>query len=90
MRLVSYRVQRGDTLAGIAERYDVTVEQLKHWNHISGGHVSRGARLRIYAGSQTAGAPSVKGKSARNESQGQGLENVSTGKSERPEASNIA
>ncbi len=90
VRLVSYRVQRGDTLAGIAERYDVTVEQLKHWNHISGGHVSRGARLRIYAGSQTAGAPSVKGKSARNESQGQGLENVSTGKSERPEASNIA
>jgi membrane-bound lytic murein transglycosylase D len=84
VRLVSYRVQRGDTLAGIAERYDVTVDQLKHWNHISGGHVSRGARLRIYAGSQTAGTPSAKGKSARNQSQG--LENVSTGKSEKPES----
>ncbi len=83
VRLVSYRVQRGDTLAGIAERYDVTVEQLKHWNHISGGHVSRGVRLRIYAGSQTAGMPSAKGKSARNEKQG--LENVSTGKSEGPQ-----
>ena len=83
VRLVSYRVQRGDTLAGIAERYDVTVEQLKHWNHISGGHVSRGVRLRIYAGSQTAGMPSAKGKSARNENQG--LENVSTGKSEGPQ-----
>ncbi len=85
VRLVSYRVQRGDTLAGIAERYDVTVEQLKHWNHISGGHVSRGARLRIYAGSQTAGTPSARGKSARVESQ-QGLENVSTGKSEKTES----
>jgi membrane-bound lytic murein transglycosylase D len=83
VRLVSYRVQRGDTLAGIAERYDVTIEQLKHWNHISGGHVSRGVRLRIYAGSQTAGMPSAKGKSARNEKQG--LENVSTGKSEGPQ-----
>jgi membrane-bound lytic murein transglycosylase D len=84
VRLVSYRVQRGDTLEGIAERYDVTVEQLKHWNHISGGHVSRGARLRIYAGSQTAGTPSAKGKSARNE--GQHLQDVSTGKSDRPES----
>ncbi len=83
VKLVSYRVRRGDTLAGIAERYDVTVEQLKHWNHISGGQVSRGARLRIYAGSQSAAAPPVRAKSARNE--GQGLENVSTGNSEKPE-----
>jgi membrane-bound lytic murein transglycosylase D len=84
VKLVSYRVRRGDTLAGIAERYDVTVDQLKHWNHISGGHVSRGARLRIYAGSQTASAPSAKGKSARNE--GQALENVSTGSSDKSES----
>jgi membrane-bound lytic murein transglycosylase D len=83
VKLVSYRVRRGDTLAGIAERYDVTVEQLMHWNHISGGHVSRGARLRIYAGSQTAAAPAAKGKSARNEDQA--LENVSTGSSDKPE-----
>jgi membrane-bound lytic murein transglycosylase D len=79
-RLVHYRVQRGDTLAGIAGRFDVTVDELKRWNHISGGHVSRGARLRIYAGSQSAIVPAVKSKSVQDK-QDQGFQNVSTGKS---------
>jgi membrane-bound lytic murein transglycosylase D len=77
-------VQRGDTLEGIAGRFDVTVDQLKRWNHISGGHVPRGVRLRIYAGSQTVAIPAAKGKSAQNQSQG--FENVSTGKSDRPDS----
>jgi membrane-bound lytic murein transglycosylase D len=84
VRLVSYRVKRGDTLDGIAGRFDVTVEQLKHWNHISGEHVSRGTRLRIYAGSQSANVPPAKAKSARNENQT--LRNVSARQSEKPEA----
>ncbi|MGH9738084.1 MAG: LysM peptidoglycan-binding domain-containing protein [Candidatus Acidiferrales bacterium] len=50
-RLIRYRVQRGDTLERIADRFDVSVEELKRWNHIYGNHVRRGARLRIYAGS---------------------------------------
>jgi membrane-bound lytic murein transglycosylase D len=48
VHLEHYRVQRGDTIEGIAERYDVTVAELKRWNHITSAHV--GARLRIYAG----------------------------------------
>jgi membrane-bound lytic murein transglycosylase D len=48
--LVHYRVERGDTLEGIAERFDVTVPELKKWNRISAAHVTRGMRLRIYAG----------------------------------------
>jgi membrane-bound lytic murein transglycosylase D len=49
-RLVHYRVRRGDTLEGIAGQFDVTVSELKRWNHIRGARVSRGMRLRIYAG----------------------------------------
>jgi len=82
-RLVHYRVQRGDTLAGIAERFDVTVDDLKRWNHISGPRVPRGARLRIYAGSQSAAVPATKSKSVQKESSG--FQNVSTGKSNNPE-----
>jgi len=75
IRLVRYRVQRGDTLAGIADRYDVTVGQLRRWNGISGNRAPRGARLRIYAGSDSADvkaapAGSSKSKSAANEAHG--------------------
>ena len=66
VRLIRYRVQRGDTLERIAERFDVTVEELRRWNHIYGNHVRRGVRLRIYAGSLTAQEARPR-KSAREE-----------------------
>ncbi len=50
IHLVHYKVQRGDSLEGIAGRFDVTVSQLKKWNNIRGFSVPRGSRLRIYAG----------------------------------------
>ena len=75
-RLVHYRVRRGDTLAGIAGRFDVTVAELKRWNHISGYHVRSGRRLRIYAGRRMAEASRSGAKSAKNASPK--LENVST------------
>jgi len=50
VRLVHYRVVRGDTLEGIAERFDVSVAQLKRWNNIHGASAPRGSRLKIYAG----------------------------------------
>jgi len=79
VRLVRYRVQRGDTLAGIADRFDVTVAQLKRWNRISGDRAPRGARLRIYAGSgESAQTAPVKPKSAQNTASRYGVHTVSS------------
>jgi peptidoglycan lytic transglycosylase D len=64
-KLVHYRVRRGDTLAGIADLYDVTVEDLRRWNHLRGSQAPRGVSLRIYAGGQQ-DAP-VRAKSAQSE-----------------------
>ena len=67
-KLIHYRVQRGDTLSGIADRYDVTVEDLRKWNHLRGNQAPRGARLRIYEGGEQADASAAaKLKSAANE-----------------------
>ncbi|HWZ96786.1 MAG TPA: transglycosylase SLT domain-containing protein [Candidatus Dormibacteraeota bacterium] len=47
-RLVQYRVRKGDTLGGIADRYSVTTEDVRKWNHLKAARVSRGMVLRIY------------------------------------------
>jgi len=65
VRLVHYRVVRGDTLEGIAERFDVTVAELKRWNNIHGSSAPRGSRLRIYAGGSPDDPSRSKAKSAQ-------------------------
>jgi len=47
-RLVRYRVRKGDTLGGIADQFSVTSEQIRKWNGLKAGKVSRGMVLRIY------------------------------------------
>ena len=45
---VTHRVQRGETLAGIAGRYRVTSSDIRKWNNLKGGSVKKGQRLRIH------------------------------------------
>lgn len=47
-RLVQYRVRKGDTLGGIADRYSVSPDDVRKWNHLKAARVSRGMLLRIY------------------------------------------
>ena len=52
-RRMSYHVRRDDTLASIADEFDVTPEELRHWNHLRSDHVARGMRLSVYPGGMT-------------------------------------
>lgn len=56
-RLVHYRVRRGDTLEGIASRFDVSVSELQRWNHLRTERTPRGRLLHIYENSYPSAAP---------------------------------
>jgi len=43
----SYKVRHGDTLITVADRFDVTVEQLRRWNHLRSNAVRSGSTLRV-------------------------------------------
>jgi membrane-bound lytic murein transglycosylase D len=54
LRVLRYRVKKGDTLEGIAERFGVTASELRRWNHLSSNHAPQGARLKIVQGEEPA------------------------------------
>jgi membrane-bound lytic murein transglycosylase D len=47
-RLVRYRVRKGDTLGGVADRFSVSTEDIRRWNRLRTARVRRGMVLRIY------------------------------------------
>jgi membrane-bound lytic murein transglycosylase D len=62
-RLVSYRVRKGDTLSGIADRFSVEANDVRKWNRLKTNHVSRGMVLRIYTPGGSPGTRSARGGS---------------------------
>jgi membrane-bound lytic murein transglycosylase D len=85
-RLVSYRVRRGDTMLGIADRYSVNPDDVRKWNRLKSNHVNRGMVLRIYA---LGGAPEA--RPARGRSKSKKLSRPATKvaqASPKPEANN--
>jgi membrane-bound lytic murein transglycosylase D len=46
---VVYKVKSGDVLGSIANRYGVTVNQLREWNDIRGTMIRAGQKLYIHA-----------------------------------------
>jgi len=44
-----YKIKRGDSLSEIANKYGVSVSELKKWNRIRGTYAPRGKMLKIYS-----------------------------------------
>jgi membrane-bound lytic murein transglycosylase D len=67
-----YRARRGDTLVTIADRFGVSLEDLHHWNHLTGSSVQSGQRIRVaeparvasHSRGQSSGHATAHGKSS--------------------------
>ncbi len=46
-RTTFYRAHRGDTLVTVADRFGVSLADLRRWNHISGNTLKAGQRVRV-------------------------------------------
>ncbi|HEX2867519.1 MAG TPA: LysM peptidoglycan-binding domain-containing protein [Ignavibacteriales bacterium] len=52
--LTRYKVRRGDTIGEIADRFGVTVQQLKRWNRLPSNRIAAGKSLKIFGNETTA------------------------------------
>ena len=59
-------IQEGDTLWKLANRYHVSIDQLKDWNHLSSDLIMTGLRLRVVAPDTTQEALSSPGPKLTN------------------------
>ena len=48
-RMMLYTVRRNDTLVTIADRFGLSLDQLRRWNHIAGNKVAPGQKLKVAA-----------------------------------------
>ncbi len=46
-KTIYYKVKRGDILASIANKYDVTVKELQKWNKLRSTKIAQGQKLKI-------------------------------------------
>jgi membrane-bound lytic murein transglycosylase D len=46
-RLTLYKVEHGDTLVTVADRFNITVQQLRRWNHLTAARLEPGRRLYV-------------------------------------------
>jgi membrane-bound lytic murein transglycosylase D len=63
-----YAVRRGDTLVTVADRFGVSVEELRRWNRLSSNTVKPGASLMVAEPVKLAPGMHVRGKGGRHKS----------------------
>jgi membrane-bound lytic murein transglycosylase D len=62
LRNARYRTRRGDTLITVADRFGVTVDQLRRWNHLTGTSVKEGRDLYVAEPARITGSSRGRGK----------------------------
>jgi membrane-bound lytic murein transglycosylase D len=60
-----YAVRRGDSLITVADRFGVSVEELRRWNHLSSNVVKPGSSLAVVAPVKLAPVTHVRSKASR-------------------------
>jgi membrane-bound lytic murein transglycosylase D len=60
-----HRVRRGETLAAIAKKYDVSVQNLKAWNNVKGSSVKTGTSLIVSSSVNTRLAQKTSSRSSK-------------------------
>ena len=66
-----YTIRHGDTLITVADRFGVTVEQLRRWNHVSSNGLKPGTSLAIAEPVKLAPSTHVHSKTARGKNSSQ-------------------
>lgn len=64
-RIASHKIQRGETLSGIARHYGVAVDDLRSWNGIQGNQIIAGNTLTVYIRGKKATASRVQDHKAQ-------------------------
>lgn len=49
-QFIRYRIKRGDTVSGIADKFEVTAADIQEWNGLKGNRIVAGRKLKIYQG----------------------------------------
>lgn len=62
-KLAYHSVRRGESLGLIAQKYDVTVTELKRWNNLRSSFISAGKKLKIYSTKEESFKPSKSSQS---------------------------
>jgi membrane-bound lytic murein transglycosylase D len=60
-----YTLRRGDTLVTVADRFNISVEELRRWNHLSTNAVSAGRALNVVEPVKLGPVTRTRGRTAR-------------------------
>ena len=69
-RTETYKARRSDTLVKIADRFGVSLEDLRRWNHLAGGTVTAGQRIRVSEPAPAASRGSTHASSGKTSARG--------------------